>query len=129
MQLATLKLVEDDKPDPLAVLMTELRAKAQAKAEADRAGLEGSLASVVDEIEIELGNENGELEDARRLRRLAKLREAAALQHAIRIGKLLLQVKAKVPHGQWQDWVERNFSGKVASEYIRIAKTRRRSTG
>jgi hypothetical protein len=113
----------------LAVLVAELRAKAGAKADADRLGLEASLASVVDEIELALGEEHGELEDARRLRRLTRLREAAALQHAIRIGKLLLRAKRDVPHGQFQDWVGRNFSGKVASEYMRIAKTKRRSTG
>jgi Protein of unknown function (DUF3102) len=123
MTQALLKLVEGE-PDALTVLMTELRAKAQAKAAADRLGLEVSLAPIVDEIELALSEEHGELEE---LRRLARLREAAAQQHAIRIGKLLLQAKRKVPHGQWQEWVKEHFSGKAASEYMHIAKVSKRA--
>jgi hypothetical protein len=118
-----LRLVEGE-PDQLAVIMTT-----RAKADADRLGLDTSLADVVDEIELALSIEQSEIEDARRLRGLAKLREAAARQYAIRIGRLLRLAKADVPHGQWQDWVERNFSGKAASEYMRIARTRKRRAG
>jgi Protein of unknown function (DUF3102) len=121
MTQAMLKLVEGE-PDALAVLMMELRAKA----EADQLAVEGSLAAVVDEIELALSEEHGQLEE---LRQLARLRDAAAHQHAIRIGRLLLQAKRKIPHGQFQAWIkEQGFDGcRTASQYMHIAKTSRRA--
>jgi hypothetical protein len=93
---SNLKLVESE-PSPLDVVMAKLRAKARAA----KSGLAASLVPIVDEIELALSAEHGELEDARRLRQLAKLREEAARGHAVRIGRLLQHVKRRVPHGQF----------------------------
>jgi hypothetical protein len=110
-----LKLVET----PLDGIVAGLRAKAHAA----KAELSASLAPIVDEIERALSVEHAELEDARRLRSLAKLREEAARGHAARIGRLLQRVKRRVPHGQFQEWCAKHgFVG--ASEYIRLAKQR-----
>ena len=81
-----------------------------AEAKASGHGLATSLTPIVDAIELELSIHNGELEDARRLREMAKLREQAAKAHAVRIGKLLMKAKAKVPHGQFQEWVGKTFN-------------------
>jgi hypothetical protein len=117
---SNLKLVESE-PSPLDVVMAKLRAKARAA----KSGLAASLVPIVDEIELALSAEHGELEDARRLRQLAKLREEAARGHAVRIGRLLQHVKRRVPHGQFQEWVaKQNFGGRPATEYMRIARER-----
>jgi hypothetical protein len=55
---------------------------------------------------------------------------ALAMQHAgeavaqgIRVGHLLLEAKAKIPHGQWLPWLRANvtFSDRTAQSYMRIA--------
>jgi hypothetical protein len=46
-----------------------------------------------------------------------------ALGHAIACGKMLLEAKAKVPHGQWLPWLRDNitFGERSAQGYMRIA--------
>ena len=47
-----------------------------------------------------------------------------AVGHARRAGELLLQVKARLPHGQWGPWLDAHFKGshETAERYMRIAK-------
>jgi hypothetical protein len=56
----------------------------------------------------------------------ARLHAAAgdALCHARRTGELLLLVKERLPHGQWESWVVAhcNFTPRSASTYMRIAR-------
>jgi hypothetical protein len=56
----------------------------------------------------------------------AKVRELAvsAVEHAARCGELLLQVKAKLPHGQWLPWLREHceVSPRAAQGYIRLAR-------
>ena len=44
-------------------------------------------------------------------------------EHAIEAGRLLLQAKASVPHGQWLEWIGANcrFSERMAQIYMRLA--------
>lgn len=46
-----------------------------------------------------------------------------AVQHAIRVGELLIEAKAKCQHGEWLGWVEANcnFTDRTAQRYMRIA--------
>lgn len=48
----------------------------------------------------------------------------SALEHARRAGGLLIEAKAKVPHGQWLPWLEENFAGSVrtAQTYMRVSR-------
>lgn len=53
--------------------------------------------------------------------------EAAAhtsLQHAMRAGDLLRQVKDGLPHGEWGAWIKQHctFSERLAQTYMRIAR-------
>ena len=45
------------------------------------------------------------------------------LHHAIKAGELLIEAKARCPHGNWQAWLEENFEGSVrtAQAYMREA--------
>ncbi len=45
------------------------------------------------------------------------------LQHAKRIGELLIEAKQMVPRGEWEEWLARCFNGKksTAASYMRIA--------
>jgi len=45
-----------------------------------------------------------------------------ALGHARRAGKLLVEAKGKVRHGEWLPWLEANFEGteRVAQMYMRV---------
>lgn len=47
----------------------------------------------------------------------------AASDHAIRAGELLIEAKARCPHGTWQTWLEENFEGavKATQSYMREA--------
>jgi Protein of unknown function (DUF3102) len=47
-----------------------------------------------------------------------------ALGHAIACGEMLLEAKAKVPHGQWLPWLRKNITcgERSAQGYMRIAK-------
>jgi DNA-binding Xre family transcriptional regulator len=45
-----------------------------------------------------------------------------ALKHARRAGKLLVEAKEGMPHGEWLGWLEANFEGseRVAQMYMRV---------
>jgi hypothetical protein len=47
------------------------------------------------------------------------------IQHAIRCGELLLEMKQRVGHGHWLAWVEEHFeaSERTARNYMEIAKS------
>jgi len=47
-----------------------------------------------------------------------------AIEHAFRCGDLLIEAKAKVPHGQWLPWLRQNvdFSERSVQVYMRIAQ-------
>lgn len=47
----------------------------------------------------------------------------SAMQHALAAGALLVQAKALVAHGEWQQWVEANctIAIRTASAYMRLA--------
>lgn len=55
---------------------------------------------------------------------LASLRADEAVHHAIEAGKLLLQVKASMPHGQFLRWLEKNIgvSDRQARRYMAAAQ-------
>lgn len=44
--------------------------------------------------------------------------------HAIEIGKLLIEAKEQVGHGEWQNWLDENFNltVKMANNFMRIAE-------
>lgn len=48
----------------------------------------------------------------------------SAVDHAIRCGTLLLQAKAAVAHGKWDNWLKANvrFSSRSAQGYMRLAR-------
>jgi hypothetical protein len=47
-----------------------------------------------------------------------------AVAHAVRAGELLIEAKAKLSHGEWLPWLERNFPASVrtAQGYMRLAR-------
>lgn len=47
-----------------------------------------------------------------------------SLEHARRCGELLIEAKRQCEHGEWETWVESNFSAsyRTAAAYMRIAK-------
>lgn len=49
-----------------------------------------------------------------------------SLDNAIRIGKLLTEVKEKLPHGAWLPWLQKNisFSRQTADNYRRVFEQR-----
>lgn len=57
--------------------------------------------------------------------RLAKESAETAIEYAIRCGKLLVEKKATVPHGEWEDWIKANctFSCPSARNYMKLAKS------
>lgn len=59
-----------------------------------------------------------------RLHGIAVARAGEALQYAADAGKLLLEVKASLPHGEFVAWVEKNLSVSVrqAQRYISVAQ-------
>jgi hypothetical protein len=55
-------------------------------------------------------------------------------EHAAKCGQLLLKAKDEVPHGQWGDWLKKNFAGRkqrTAQVYMSVARTadRKRALG
>src|SRR5262245_38957693 len=48
----------------------------------------------------------------------------AGLSHALTAGKLLVEAKAKVKHGEWLPWLKANvrFSERTAQGYMRVAR-------
>jgi hypothetical protein len=47
----------------------------------------------------------------------------SAIDHAVACGRLLIQAKAQVPHGEWLPWIEANltFGPRQAQKYARLA--------
>ena len=47
------------------------------------------------------------------------------LEHAIRVGELLIEQKEKVPYGEWDLWVQMNctFKRRQSYNYMRVAKS------
>jgi hypothetical protein len=52
----------------------------------------------------------------------------ASLEHALRVGELLIQAKAKVGYGQWLDWLRENceVSERLAQKYMQVARDQER---
>ena len=50
----------------------------------------------------------------------------SSLDHALRVGDLLIEAQQGVRHGEWENWVERNcrMSERTAQDYMRIARHR-----
>jgi hypothetical protein len=48
----------------------------------------------------------------------------SAVEQAMRCGNLLMEAKAKAPHGHWLPWLRQNveFSERTAQAYMRIAQ-------
>jgi hypothetical protein len=46
------------------------------------------------------------------------------LEHALTCGRLLIEAKAKIPHGAWLPWLEKNctVSTRMSQIYMRVAK-------
>lgn len=61
-----------------------------------------------------------------RLHGLATTKAGEAIDHAKEAGRLLLQVKATMPHGQWLPWLAANIavSPRQAQRYIQVAQGR-----
>ena len=55
--------------------------------------------------------------------RLAQESAGAAVDYAIRCGRLLVEKKKSVPHGEWIPWIEEHceFSHNRASRYMKAA--------
>jgi hypothetical protein len=51
----------------------------------------------------------------------------SALAHAFEAGKLLLEAKQKLKHGEWLDWLQANctISPRTATHYMRLAKSQK----
>jgi hypothetical protein len=55
--------------------------------------------------------------------RLAMEHAGRAIEHVIVCGKMLLEAKAKLPHGKWLPWLRNNVTfGDAAQGYMRIAQ-------
>lgn len=88
------------------------------RAETDRA-------SIVSELEITNTMDLATLADQINAEHRAcdeALREGLA--HAVRAGELLVEAKAQVKHGQWEQWVTENFEGspRTAQAYMKVAR-------
>jgi hypothetical protein len=47
-----------------------------------------------------------------------------SLRHALLAGRMLIEAKGQVPHGEWLDWLRTNFHGseRAAQGYMRLAR-------
>jgi hypothetical protein len=47
-----------------------------------------------------------------------------AIEHALEVGRLLIEAKTQVAHGKWLPWIEANltFGPRQAQKYIRLAQ-------
>ena len=68
-----------------------------------------------EELAREINTEHGYVETHKR----------NTIQHAIRCGELLLEMKQRVGHGNWLTWLDEHFhaSERTARNYIQIAKS------
>ena len=73
------------------------------------------LALTDDDLAREINTEHGHVEPYKR----------NTIEHAIRCGELLLEMKQRVGHGNWLAWVEEHFeaSERTARNYMEIAKS------
>jgi len=64
-------------------------------------------------------------QDINREHGLAISSARTAIEHAHNAGKLLLEAKTSVEHGEWQAWIKNNcpFSERTAQKYMRLSKT------
>lgn len=62
--------------------------------------------------------------DINRHHQLASDKASEAVHHATEAGKLLLEVKATLPHGQFGEWMEKNISisSRQAQRYMGVAQ-------
>src|SRR5512144_2268302 len=67
--------------------------------------------------------------------RLALAKAGEAIQHAINCGRMLLEVKASLNHGEWLPWLKAqqeggaiSFSEVTAQRYMRVASNPSRVT-
>lgn len=72
-----------------------------------------------------LDNIRGQLEEEHRL---ATDMANQAMQHAIKCGEYLREVKTQLPHGQFQEWIAEHcsFSVRTAQGYMRLASKAQR---
>ncbi len=80
--------------------------------------IEGGVTDLVrtdDELAREINTEHSHVETHKH----------TTIQHAIRCGELLLEMKQRVGHGNWLAWVEEHFeaSERTARNYMEIAKS------
>ncbi len=56
----------------------------------------------------------------------AEMAARTAIGHAVRVGELLTQAKAEVPHGGWMPWVESNlsFGDRQGRKYMQLFRNR-----
>lgn len=52
------------------------------------------------------------------------IKSSSLLKHAYKCGKLLLEIKKRLGHGEWQPWLKKNFNDSypTLSVYMRVAK-------
>ena len=64
------------------------------------------------------------LEELNREHELAQQARDSAVEHAIRAGELLLEQKARLPHGDFQPWIQANcrFAYATAARYMTAAR-------
>ena len=64
-------------------------------------------------------------QDIKREHNLAVTSARTAVEHAKKVGVLLLEAKQTVSHGQWGSWMEDNlpFSARTAQNYMRVSNT------
>lgn len=64
-----------------------------------------------------------------RLHDLAHHHADAAVEHAVQAGRLLLQTRAEVGHGNWLSWLKENvkFTSRTAQRYMNAAAPRPKS--
>jgi len=62
--------------------------------------------------------------DANREHAHCKAAFSDAVEHALAAGRLLLEAKVAVAHGEWLPWIEQNFDGgtRTAQGYMRLAR-------
>ena len=73
-----------------------------------------NVAPVLDDLAERINEEHREVESVFK----------TAVDHALKVGELLLEAKEAAPHGGWLPWVEANcsFSKRTAQAYMRLAR-------
>src|SRR5947209_4796544 len=62
--------------------------------------------------------------DIRAAHAQCNLHALAGLEHALAAGKLLIEAKDRVQHGEWGAWIEQHcgFSERLAQKYMQVAR-------